>query len=209
AAVARTFNLERQITAVDISPKMLERARSCFAELGLSGIVCREGRAEELPVEDNSQDLILASLSFMYVVDRAAAAREIARALTPDGKFIAVVWGSRDNTDIVRFQEIAGSFAPTPPVTAVGPGSLGDPQPFVTALQEQGLTVTVDSIVTTFEFPDFDTSWVPLAGVTAKKLDKDTLHRARAAVYSEMWPDGDGPRVFQNTTQYITAVKSP
>ena len=65
------------VTAVDISPEMLDLARQRSASLGLNNIEFLEGRAEELPVTGRF-DAVLASLSLMYLIDRAAAAREIA-----------------------------------------------------------------------------------------------------------------------------------
>src|SRR5690349_18355751 len=103
------------VTAVDISPEMLDLARQRSTSAGLSNIEFLEGRAEELPVT-GPFDAVLASLSLMYVVDRAAAAREIARVLRPGGRLVAAVWGGPEEADIVLFQQTAGSFAPAPPV---------------------------------------------------------------------------------------------
>jgi ubiquinone/menaquinone biosynthesis C-methylase UbiE len=46
------------------------------------------GRAEQIPLTDASVDLALMFLSFHHVRDRAAAAREIARVLAPDGRLL-------------------------------------------------------------------------------------------------------------------------
>jgi ubiquinone/menaquinone biosynthesis C-methylase UbiE len=115
-----------RIKAVDISPEMLTRAAERLQNLQLTNIDLAEGRAEALPADDRSIDVVIASLSLMYVIDRAAAAKEIARVLRPGGRFIAAVWGGPAEADIVRFQQTAGGFAPTPPVQGVGPGALAD-----------------------------------------------------------------------------------
>ncbi len=81
------------VTAVDISPEMLDLARQRSASLGLRNIEFLEGRAEELPAPTGRFDVVLASLSLMYVIDRGAAAREIARVLRPGGRLVAAVWG--------------------------------------------------------------------------------------------------------------------
>ncbi|GAA0869591.1 hypothetical protein GCM10009116_14270 [Brevundimonas basaltis] len=46
------------------------------------------GSAEAIPLEDGSIDLVLMMLSWHHVRDQAAAAREIARALQPDGRLL-------------------------------------------------------------------------------------------------------------------------
>jgi hypothetical protein len=39
---------------------------------GLTNVRVREGRAEAIPAEDGHLDVVLASLSLMYAIDRAA-----------------------------------------------------------------------------------------------------------------------------------------
>jgi SAM-dependent methyltransferase len=78
-----------RVTALDISPEMLSLAKGRVAASGRTNIELREGRAEEIPAEDAAFDVVLASLSLMYVIDRAAAARELRRVLRPDGRVVA------------------------------------------------------------------------------------------------------------------------
>ena len=132
------------VTAIDISPEMLAAGRKRIAGLGLSNISFREGRAEQIPALSGQFDAVLASLSLMYVIDRDAAAREIARVLRPGGCFVAAVWGGPEAADIVLFQQLAGSFAPRPPVPGVGPGALADPSEFVQQLERAGMQARVE-----------------------------------------------------------------
>jgi ubiquinone/menaquinone biosynthesis C-methylase UbiE len=80
-----------QVIGVDISPEMLALAQRRVATLSLNNVTFREGRGEAIPTGDGAFDVLLASLSLMYVIDRAAAAREIARVLRPGGRCIAAV----------------------------------------------------------------------------------------------------------------------
>jgi enediyne biosynthesis protein CalE5 len=193
------------VTAVDISPEMLDLARQRSASLGLSNIEFFEGRAEELPVAGRF-DAVLASLSLMYVIDRAAAAREIARVLRPGGRFVAAVWGGPEEADIVLFQQTAGSFAPAPPVPGVGPGALADPSGFLAELDGAGISASVESETTEFAFEDFSSAWDVLAGVTTAQLTPERQNEAKAAVRAKMWPKGDGPRLFRNLAQFIVGA---
>jgi SAM-dependent methyltransferase len=194
------------ITAVDISPEMLALARQRAAS-GQANITFVEGRAEAIPADAGSIDAVLASLSLMYVIDRDAAAREIARVLRPGGRLVAAVWAGPERADIVLLQETAGSFAPVPPVSGVGPGALGNPAPFLAQLATAGLEVHFKTEMMEFTFEDFTSAWKVLAGVTASQLEPEQLELAKTAVRKMMWPNGDGPRPFRNDTHFITGLR--
>jgi SAM-dependent methyltransferase len=197
-----------RIKAVDISPEMLMRAEERLRDLLLTNIDLAEGRAEAIPADDGSIDAAVASLSLMYVIDRSAAAKEIARVLRPGGRFVGAVWGGPEEADIVRFQQTAGGFAPTPPVQGVGPGALADPSEFLSQLRAAGLDPKCEKVTTTFEFANFQDAWDALAGVTAATLEPKVQEEAKAAVRELMWPDAGAPRTFCNSTQLIYARKA-
>jgi SAM-dependent methyltransferase len=194
------------VTAVDISPQMLNLARDRAIALQLRNMTCCEGSAEAIPADSSSFDVVCASLSLMYVIDRPSAAREIARVLRPGGRFVAAVWAGPADCDIVRFQEIAGSFAPVPPVSGVGPGALADATSFVTQLAQVGIQASVESEVLGFDFGGFASAWDVLAGVTTAAMEPEQRQRAQAAVKVRMWPSGDGPRHFRNVTQFLVGA---
>jgi len=139
----------------------------------------------------------------MYVINRAAAAREIARVLGPGGRFVAAVWAGPEECDIARFQQIAGSFAPVPPVTGVAPWALADPAPFLSQLGDAGVSAAVETENFAFDFDDFESAWNAMASVSAKNLSPEREQEAKAGVMAAMWPDGDGPLHFRNVTQFI------
>jgi ubiquinone/menaquinone biosynthesis C-methylase UbiE len=192
-----------QVLAVDPSPQMLALAGERVASLGAANVIVREGRGEAIPADDATFDAVLASLSLMYHIDRAAAAREIARVLRPGGRLVAAVWAGPDECDIVRFQQTAGRFAPAPPVPGVGPGAMADAAPFVAQLADAGIDATVERETTSFQFPTFESAWDVLAGVTAAGLPPEQQQQAKAAVMAAMWPEPDKPRDFHNGTQFI------
>jgi SAM-dependent methyltransferase len=206
-AAAAKLGPDGRIIAVDISREMLDKARARIQAHSFNNVEFAEGRAEEIPAEDDSLDVVLASLSMMYVINRASAAREISRVLKPGGRFVASVWGGPDETDIVKFQQIAGSFAPNPPVKGVGPGALSDPSPFLMQLEAVGLETRCEKETTYFQFANFKDAWDALAGVTTAALDPETQEQAKAAVRDLMWLNEGSPREFRNITHYITAEK--
>jgi SAM-dependent methyltransferase len=197
------------VVAVDISPQMLASARARLAARDLANVTTQEGRAETIPAADHSFDVVLASLSLMYVIDREAAAREIARVLRPGGRLVAAVWGGPDQCDIVRFQVTAGSFAGPPPSPGVGPGAMADPRAFLGQLATAGITARVETEVLGFEFDNFAAAWDALARVTTTELAPEVQSRAQEAVRAAMYSDGDGPRRFRNLTQFLIGRKDP
>ena len=194
------------VLAVDISPEMLALARR-RADQAPVGFQVEEGSAESIPAADASFDVILSSLTFMYVVDRPSAARELARVLRPGGRLVGSVWAGPDSCDIVLFQQTAGAFASLPPVPGVGPGALADPQPFLQDLARAGIDAQVETEVLGFDFDDFASAWDALAGVTTATLPPERQQEAQAAVRAAMWPNPDEPRHFHNTTQFTIGLR--
>ena len=195
---------EGRVVAVDISADMLARAQQRFSRCGIRNVVLCEGRAENLPVAPEAFDVVLASLRLMYVIDRKAAARELARVLRPGGRLVAAVWSAPEQCDIVRFQQIAGP----PPVPGVGPGSLADPKPFLAELAEAGISAKAEVETLGFEFEDFASAWDALAGVTTAGLSSERRQEAMRAVREAMYVEGDGPRHFSNATHFIVGQRT-
>src|SRR5262245_15689013 len=79
ARAAPIVGASGQVVGVDISPEMLDLARERMAVHGLNHVVLCEGSGDDIPADDHTFDVVLCSLSLMYVIDRAAATHEIAR----------------------------------------------------------------------------------------------------------------------------------
>ena len=72
------------VTAVDIAPTLLERARTAALEAGLT-IEFRIADAERLPFAPSSFDAIASAQGAVFAPDREAVARELARVCRPGG----------------------------------------------------------------------------------------------------------------------------
>lgn len=204
---AAAVGAEGSVLGVDISGDMLEIADRRLRHAGYTNADFREGRAELIPADPEQFDAIVASLCFMYVIDRAAAAAECARVLRRGGRFVAAVWAGPEDADIVRFQATAGRFAPPPPVPGVGPGALADPSAFLGQLHEAGIEAHVETETVCFDFSSFDAAWDVLAGVTTASLPPDRVAEAQAAVRDAMWPEPASPRTFANRTQLLIGTR--
>jgi SAM-dependent methyltransferase len=190
------------VVAVDISPEMValaeERARKAAAAFEV-----RVGSAEAIPAPDDAFDVVLASLSLMFAVDRGAAAGELARVLRSGGRLVASVWGGAEESDLVRFQRTVGRFAPEPPVPGVGPDALADPTPFVGELARVGIETRVESETFGCDLPDLDTAWNVFAGVTAAAMTPERQAEARQAIQDAMWPEPEKPLHFTNRALFL------
>ena len=98
-----------RVVGIDISADMLALAERRAEDLGMTNLRYEPGRAEAIPGPDNAFDVVLASLSLMYAIEREAAAREITRVLRPGGRFVAAVWAGPERCDGRRLALRVGS----------------------------------------------------------------------------------------------------
>jgi arsenite methyltransferase len=75
------------VIGVDMTPEMLDRARTSAESLGLPQLEFRHGLAEELPIPDASVDMVISNGVLNLVPDKLGAYSEIRRVLKPQGEF--------------------------------------------------------------------------------------------------------------------------
>jgi ubiquinone/menaquinone biosynthesis C-methylase UbiE len=78
-----------RLTAVELSPKMLEIARKRAADLGRE-VDLRLGDAEALPVPDSSFDTVVCTFALCTIPDERQAVAEAHRVLRPGGRFVLI-----------------------------------------------------------------------------------------------------------------------
>ncbi|MBI1855778.1 MAG: arsenite methyltransferase [Chloroflexi bacterium] len=74
------------VIGVDMTPEMIERARSSAKRLNLNNVEFRQGYLEELPVEDNSVDVIISNCVINLAPDKAKVFKEAFRVMKPGGQ---------------------------------------------------------------------------------------------------------------------------
>jgi ubiquinone/menaquinone biosynthesis C-methylase UbiE len=79
---------QAKIIGIDLSSDMLEIARKNADEVGMSNFETRLGKAEELPIESNSVNLVVTQSSFHEWEDQRKGLSEIFRILKPGGSLI-------------------------------------------------------------------------------------------------------------------------
>jgi ubiquinone/menaquinone biosynthesis C-methylase UbiE len=75
------------LTAVDVSPRMLAVARKRAADLGLSAHLL-EGTAEDLDFADGTFDTVICTLALCSIPDDRTAVTEMIRVVRPGGRLV-------------------------------------------------------------------------------------------------------------------------
>lgn len=83
---ARLVGPSGRVIGVDMTPAMLERARTSAAHARTEHIEFRQGFAESLPVDDAWADVVISNGVLNLFPDKLAALCEMARVLKPAGR---------------------------------------------------------------------------------------------------------------------------
>jgi len=82
---ARMVAPEGQVVGIDMTPAMIEKAKTAAEEAGISNVEFRQGYAEALPIEDGWADIVISNGVLNLIPDKPAALQEMARILKPGG----------------------------------------------------------------------------------------------------------------------------
>lgn len=132
---------EGRVVGVDMNAGMLGVARSAAPEIDW-----REGNATALPIDAEERfDVVVCHQGFQFFPDRAAAAREMRRALAAGGRLGIGTWRPDEEVPVgEQLRRVAerhvGSIADRR-------HSLGDPSPVETALRDAGFRDIRSTIV--------------------------------------------------------------
>lgn len=74
------------VIGVDMTPEMIDRARSNTEKVGAKNVEFRLGEIEHLPVADQSVDVVISNCVINLSTDKPQVFREIFRILKPGGK---------------------------------------------------------------------------------------------------------------------------
>lgn len=79
-----------KVVGCDITPEMLDKTRERCASAGLTNVNCMPGRAEALPFNNASFDVVVSRSALHHFVDPAVVLREMARVVQRGGRVITV-----------------------------------------------------------------------------------------------------------------------
>lgn len=91
-------NLEGSVYALDIDADMLEIVNVKAKKENLTNIKTLKGSIDEIPLNDHSIDLVLASLVLHEVKSLSYSLQQIKRVLKPDGIFVCIEFEKKDRS---------------------------------------------------------------------------------------------------------------
>lgn len=97
--IVRRVDLANTVCGIDVSPKMLAKARRRVTKAGYANIDLQEADARALPFSDNSFDVIFNSYMFdlLPLKDMPVVLSEFHRVLKPGGRLVLVNMSKEDS----------------------------------------------------------------------------------------------------------------
>jgi SAM-dependent methyltransferase len=126
---------------VDLSARMIERARERTRLEGLTNAAFEQADAQVHAFEAEAYDLAISRFGVMFFDDPVAAFTNIGRALRRSGRLVLLAWqGLKENDWASAFRDAlaAGRALPEPPAGAPGAFGLADPERIRRILAEGG-----------------------------------------------------------------------
>ncbi|MGH2718862.1 MAG: class I SAM-dependent methyltransferase, partial [Actinomycetota bacterium] len=156
-AAAEAARRGATVSALDVSPTQIERARERLASEGLRADL-RVGNAEALDWPDASFDAVVSVMGVIFAPDHQRAAAELARVCRPGGAVAMTAWYG--GGWFVKWQARAADLFPTDPASAtpVGPApdEWGDADEMRRRLEGAGLTASVTERPFAYQFGSID-----------------------------------------------------
>jgi SAM-dependent methyltransferase len=127
-----------RVVGVDVSERMLERARQVTAAERLDNVRYELGDAQVHRFDPAGFDVAISRFGTMFFSDPVAAFANIAAALRPGARLVLLVWQRREHNEWARAIDAALGNAAQPPQPGADPFSLGDPEASASILKDAG-----------------------------------------------------------------------
>jgi ubiquinone/menaquinone biosynthesis C-methylase UbiE len=114
------------VVGVDVSERMLERARELTAAEPLDNLRYALGDAQVHRFPPAAFDVAISRFGTMFFSDPAAAFANIAGALRPGARLVALIWQRREDNEWMQAIDAALGAAARPPAPNLNAFSLGD-----------------------------------------------------------------------------------
>jgi SAM-dependent methyltransferase len=127
-----------RVVGVDVSERMVERARQLAAAEGLDNVRYELGDAQVHRFDPARFDVAISRFGTMFFSDPAAAFANLATALRPRARLVALVWQPHERNEWARAIDAALGDAARAPQPGAEPFSLGDAEATARVLEGAG-----------------------------------------------------------------------
>lgn len=149
--MGKAVTKEGSVTGIDMSRPMVEMsARRCA---DMPWVAAEHGEAEQIPMANESVDVVVSTQVYEYVSDMGAALHEAKRVLKPGGRIVildtdwdSIVWNSSNRERMDRILKVWDAHLVDPHL----------PRKLPHLLHQAGLTVTRRELI-----PMFNPDWNP------------------------------------------------
>ncbi len=121
---------EGKIIGLDMTEQMVEKARKNAIKGNYNNVEFKLGEIEDIPVKDNSIDLVMSNCVINLVPDKEKAYREIYRILKPGGRFVI--------SDLVTEKELDESTRNNPEKLVACVGGALTEKGYIGAIKKSG-----------------------------------------------------------------------
>ncbi|HZO27473.1 MAG TPA: methyltransferase domain-containing protein [Chloroflexota bacterium] len=205
------------VLGIDLSTRMLERARERSDAEGLTNTRFTRGDVQVYPFDEQAFDLAISRFGVMFFADPVAAFRNVRRALKPGGRVAFLAWQALARNEWVR--ELFGILAagrdlPRPQEGAPGPFGLADPDAVRRIFGEAGFDqIGLDDIsdpVMVGADADDAFNFVRSLGITRgmlRDLDAETTARTLDNLRALIASRDTGHGVFLNSSAWLITAR--
>jgi SAM-dependent methyltransferase len=200
-----------RVIGIDPAERLLSVAAERARERGLD-LDLRVGTAEEIPLEDGSADLVTSVLGVVFAADADAAAAEMARIASADGRIVLSAWlpeGPVAAVSRIGREAVAAATGaqPGPPPfpwhEREALAALLGPHGFTVASEERGIAFRGPSAREWLEGEvRFHPVRVAAAGVLRPEASEEVARRS-LQIFEQANED---PDAFQVTSRYVIAT---
>jgi ubiquinone/menaquinone biosynthesis C-methylase UbiE len=176
---AKRLGDDGRLIQTDFAAGMVEAAKRFAADAGVENVEHRQLDAEDMDLEDESVDGVIARYGYMLMADPAAALAETHRVLKPGGRLSFAVWTTPDKNlwaFIPAFALVEAGHLDPPEPGAPGIFAMGDPERITELVTGAGFgEPEIEEVVVSWGYDDPAVHWektMKLAAPIAEAVDE-------------------------------------
>ena len=194
------------VSGLDASSNLVEIARRRLPNASIE-----VGEMEELPFGDEAFDVVAGINSFQFAASIVAALREARRVCRPGGTVAMLVWGRRQDCDLLA-SVLPPVFALLPPAPAPAPASppLAEPGVIEELMREAGLSAArARDIDAPLVFRDLEVGVAAVASAMARAIRHAGEAKVRAVIRDGLarFAPAGGPVSLKSRFRLVRATR--